>query len=60
MTDRSAAFQEAMKLLGEEPLPKDAEARLEALEKKILPEERELFGDIWEGYHVSADLELPA
>ena len=47
------AFEEAMALLAQEPLPSDIEARLEALEKQVDPEERERFGDLWEALRAS-------
>lgn len=50
MTDNSPAFKEAQTLLGQDPLPADAEARLEALEKQIRPDEEEQFGDLWEAF----------
>ncbi len=43
-----------MAILGQEPLPPDAEARLAALEKRANKEERHLFADIWEGYFVAS------
>lgn len=50
MREPSVAFREAMILLGQEPLPDDAEARLEDLETKIRPDEFERFGDLWEAF----------
>ena len=49
----SPAFRKAVELLGEIPLPADAEARLEALEGQIEPEEVEAFGDLWEAFEVA-------
>lgn len=43
----SQAFVQAQELLNQQPLPADAEKQLAALEKKILPSEREMFGDLW-------------
>lgn len=55
----SRAMEEAMQLLGQDPLPDDAEQRLEELEKQVPEEERELFADIWEGFVVASG-RLPA
>lgn len=51
---QSRVIEEAMAILGKEPLPADAEARLEALEKQAIKEERRMFADIWEGYFVAS------
>lgn len=50
MQERSEAFREAMTLLGQEPLPENAESRLQELETKIRPDEAERFGDLWEAF----------
>jgi hypothetical protein len=50
----SKTIRDAMAILGQEPLPPDAEARLAALEKRASKEERHLFADIWEGYFVAS------
>ncbi len=47
MFESSLAFAEASRLLGEDPLPPDAEERLQALEKKIRLDELDRFGDLW-------------
>lgn len=46
----SPAFQAAVELIGQEPLPADAEARLAELETQIEPAEQEYFGDLWEAF----------
>lgn len=56
MTEPSPAFQEAMNILAQDPLPADAEARLEELEKQIRPEEVEAFGDLWEAFIVAQNV----
>ncbi|WP_303909474.1 hypothetical protein [Thiohalomonas denitrificans] len=53
MDELSPAFQEAMNILAQQPLPADAEARLEELEKQIRPDEFEPFGDLWEAFEVA-------
>ena len=55
----SPAFEEAMRLLGQDPLPEDAESRLEKLEKEIRPDEWERFGDLWEAFRAASDIPLP-
>lgn len=37
------------------PLPDDAAERMEALEKKIWPDERACFGDLWEALIAASD-----
>jgi hypothetical protein len=45
---------EALRLLGEEPLPPDAEDRLAALEAAAPRSEAEMFGELWEALIVAA------
>lgn len=56
----SPAFQQAVQLLGEQPLPADAEERLAALEAQIEPQEEEAFGDLWEAFLVAQEPPVPA
>lgn len=49
----SPAIEAAISLLGQEPLPADAEQRLKELEKQVPPEEADMFADIWEGFVVA-------
>lgn len=51
----SPAFLEAEAILGMIPLPDDAAERMEALEKKIWPDERACFGDLWEALIAASD-----
>lgn len=44
----SPAFAAAIELVGMDPLPADAEARMSALEKQIRDDEAARFGDLWE------------
>lgn len=46
----SPAFQAAIELLRQDPLPPDAEARLVELESQIEPDEQAYFGDLWEAF----------
>lgn len=48
MSNPSPALRDALALLGQDPLPDDVEARLEALERQAPPEEADQFGDLWE------------
>jgi hypothetical protein len=50
MKEPSEAFKQAQQLLSLNPLPDDAEQRLEALEKQIRPDERDMFGDLWSAF----------
>jgi hypothetical protein len=49
----SKALDDAMTLLGEEPLPADAFERLTALEAQADPGEAEYFGDLWEAFYAA-------
>lgn len=53
----SAALQAAMAILGQEPLPADAEQQLADLEASAPAAERDLFADIWEGFMVASGKE---
>lgn len=57
MQEPSVAFREAMRLLGQDPLPDDAESRLEQLELQIRTDEAERFGDLWEAFLAAAPAE---
>ncbi|OOZ41655.1 hypothetical protein BOW53_02965 [Solemya pervernicosa gill symbiont] len=46
----SPQLQEALQILGQEPLPGDTAARLEALETAAPQEEADRWGDTWEGF----------
>jgi len=49
----SPAFEAAMAVLGQDPLPADAAKQLAALEGEVRPDERERFGDLWEAYYAA-------
>lgn len=53
----SEAFQQALNLLDQEPLPADTESRLADLERRIRPDEAELFGDLWEAFYAAGGQE---
>ena len=55
----SQAFDQALQLLREDPLPSDAFARMEALEQAIDPAESDRFGDLWEALY-AAGVQLPS
>ncbi len=57
MNTYSTAFNEAKALLGQIPLPTDAEARLAALESQIRPEEADKFGDLWEAFYAAGGVD---
>jgi hypothetical protein len=52
MNKTSEAFKQAQQLLSLDPLPDDAEQRLEALEMQIRPDERGMFGDLWSAFEL--------
>jgi len=49
----SQAFDQALQLLREDPLPPDAFTRMEALEQAIDPGEADRFGDLWEALYAA-------
>ena len=54
----SDPLKAAQALLGQQPLPADAAEQLEALGQQILPEEVQMFGDLWSAYYAAGgDLE---
>ncbi len=64
MTEHSPAFEEAFRLYGDDDIPlnpersRAIEKRMEALEKKIRPDEREMFKDLWEGLYAASEYPL--
>jgi len=54
----SPQIEEAMAILGQDPLPADARARLEQLERETPPEEAALWGDLWEGFTAAGGSDL--
>lgn len=56
----SPALKQAIELLGQQPLPADAEARLEELEGQMGQGEEEMFGDLWEALLVAQGPEVLA
>lgn len=49
----SNAFNAALELIGQEPLPANAKKQLEALEAQCTKEEKVLFGDLWSTFMLS-------
>lgn len=52
----SPELQEAMELLGQDPLPPNAGERLAELEERAPRSERRLFADLWEALTVASGL----
>lgn len=54
----SDAFQAALAILAQDPLPSDAGQQLAALEAEIEPEEADMFGALWEAYYAAGGQDL--
>lgn len=54
MAEKSPLDQ-ALEILNLEPIPDDAEERLKTLEAQADDTEKELFRQIWEGWHQAQD-----
>lgn len=53
MPAKPSVLDEAQKLLRREPLPKDAEAQLDALYKRAPRDEKPLFAELYEALFVA-------
>jgi len=58
MSDLSPQIQEAMTILGQDPLPSDARQRLEQLEKQAPADQRGLFDQLWEAFYAAGGTDL--
>lgn len=56
MSAYSPAFQEALEVIRQDPLPENAEQRLEELEKQVTKEEKVKFQDIWSTLFLKSDI----
>ena len=56
--NQSPAFQKAMELIGQDPMPDDIVEQMDKLEKEIDPSESEMFGDLWEAIYASGQIPL--
>ena len=57
MTATTPLIKQALAILGEDPLPADAGARLQALEAQASADELDYFEEIWEGFIVAGGQE---
>lgn len=48
----SPAFAKALSIIGQSPMPDDAEAQLQQLRKHIHPDERPMFADIMTSFRL--------
>lgn len=48
---------QALALLGQDPLPADAFQQLAALEQRATPEQRPLFEQLWEGFYAAGGVD---
>ena len=55
----SDQLDQAMDLLGQDPLPADAFARLDALDRAAPADEAEQFGDLWEAFYAAGGIDPP-
>lgn len=49
----STQLDQALDLLKQQPLPADAYARLDALDKAAPADEHDKFGDLWEAFYAA-------
>ena len=55
----SKQLDDATILLGQDPLPTDAYAQLDALDRAGPVDEAEQFGDLWEAFYVAGGIDPP-
>lgn len=55
----SKQLDQALALLGQIPLPADAYAQLDALDRAAPADETDKFGDLWEAFYAAGGVDPP-